>query len=77
MKYSDGTVARLGDRVRIINGDRGVIVACLDTGEFSPDYPETEWEPSETGVIVRTDKGALVQFEEPLPPNLLEREGSK
>ena len=77
MKYPDGTTIRLGDRVRVINGDTGVIVACLDTGEFSPDYPETECEPSETGIIVRTDKGALVQFEDPLPPNFLERESSK
>jgi hypothetical protein len=77
MKYTDGTVARLGDRVRISNGDTGVIVASMDTGEFSPEYPETEWGHLKTGVFVCTDKGALVRFEDPLPPNLLRREDSK
>jgi hypothetical protein len=47
------------------------------TGEFSPEYPETEWGHLKTGVFVCTDKGALVRLEGPLPPNLLRREDSK
>ena len=77
MKYADGVVAHLGDRVRIRNGDTGVIVASMDTGEFSAEFPQSEWGHLKTGVLVRTDKGALVRFEDPLPARLLERESSK
>jgi hypothetical protein len=76
MKYPDGTLARLGDRVLIRNGDRGVIVASMDTGEFTPEFPQANW-GHYTGVLVRTDRGALVRFEDPLPAKLLVREGSK
>ena len=72
MKYADGTEARLGDRVRIRNGDTGVIVISVDTDEFNPEYPKDEWGDLKSGVLVRTDKGALVRFEEPVPPKLLE-----
>ena len=30
MKYDDGTVARVGDRVCIRNGDTGVVIASMD-----------------------------------------------
>jgi hypothetical protein len=73
MKYADGSEARLGDRVRIRNGETGVIVVSVDTGEFSAEYPKGEWEHLKTGVLVRTDKGALVRFADPLSPGLLER----
>ena len=64
MKYSDGTVARTGDRVRIVNGESGTIVFFVDTAEFSDEYPAGDWESLERGVTVRTDSGALVHFEE-------------
>jgi hypothetical protein len=44
MKYSDGSVAHLGDRVRITNGDTGTIIASMDTGEYGPEATK------ETGV---------------------------
>jgi hypothetical protein len=72
MKYTDGTVARVGDRVRIWNVETGVIVASMDTGEYSAEYPEAEWGYLKTGVMVRTDRGARVRLEDPEP---LERAG--
>lgn len=39
MEYTDGTVARVGDRVRIWNVDTGIIVASMDTGTFLPREP--------------------------------------
>jgi hypothetical protein len=51
-----------------------VVVASVDTGEYSVEYPEPEWAHLKTEVLVLTDRGALVRFEEPLPPNPLERE---
>lgn len=59
MKHEDGTVAWIGDRVCIRNGDRGVVIASIDTGDYSPE------------ILVRTDAGALVRFAEPLSPGLL------
>jgi hypothetical protein len=73
VKYADGSEVRLGDRVRIRNGEIGVIVASVDTDEFSAEYPKNEWAHLETGVLVRTEKGALVRFADPLTPNLLVR----
>jgi hypothetical protein len=74
VKYDDGTVARVGDRVRIRNGDTGVVIASMDTSEYSSDAPKSDWEHVGPGIIVRTDAGALVQFEDPLPPGLLWRD---
>jgi hypothetical protein len=72
MKYADGTVARVGDRVRIRNVDTGVVVASMDTGEYGAEYPEAARGYLKTGVMVRTDRGARVRLEDPEP---LEREG--
>jgi hypothetical protein len=74
MKYADGTPARLGDRVLIRNGERGVVVASMDTGEFTPEFPQANW-GHYTGILVRTERGALVRFEDPSPPVL--RDSSK
>lgn len=74
MQYPDGTLARLGGRVLIRNGDRGVVVASMDTGEVTPEFPQANW-GHYTGILVRTDRGALVQFEDPSPPVV--REGSR
>jgi hypothetical protein len=74
MKYDDGTVARVGDRVCIRNGDTGVVIASMDTGEYSSEATKHEWEYLGTGIIVRTDAGALVRFEDPLAPGLLWRD---
>jgi hypothetical protein len=73
MKYPDGTIARLGDRVRITNGDTGVIVASMDTDEYSREYPAENYAELKTGILILTDKGALVRFEEPDHSKLLMR----
>ncbi|MBV9634392.1 MAG: hypothetical protein JOZ40_07155 [Methylobacteriaceae bacterium] len=75
MKYQDGIEMRVGDRVRIRNGDTGTIVASMDAGEFSPDYPKENWEHFKTGILTLTDKGALVRFDEPFPQKLAFRIG--
>ena len=73
MKYQDGVEMRLGDRVRIVNGDTGVVVASMDTGEFSADYPREKCQDYGAGILVLTDKGALVQFDEPFPQKFVFR----
>lgn len=73
MKYSDGIVVRVGDRVQIRNGDTGVVVASMDTGEYGSAYPKEDWEQLKTGIMVLTDKGALVRFDEPLDQDMVRR----
>ncbi len=74
MKYVDGVDMQLGDRVKIINGETGTIVASMDTNEYMPEYKD-EFEYYKTGIMVRTDKGALVRFEEEFPQQLVSRLG--
>jgi len=64
MKYSDdGTEIRLGDRVRIYNSDTGVIVCSVDTDEYSEEFQDDWADTLKSGVLVRTDIGALVHIE--------------
>ena len=64
MKYVDGTEACVGDRVRCQNGDSGVVVFSIDTQSYSAEFPQAEWEYLKSGIMIRTDQGALVHFED-------------
>ena len=64
MKYADGTEARLGDRVRITNGDTGTVIASMDTDEYGSEATQENWAHMGAGILVRTDRGALVQFDD-------------
>jgi hypothetical protein len=64
MKYADGTEARLGDRVRITNGDIGTVIASMDTDEYGSEATKENWAHMGAGILVRTDRGALVQFDD-------------
>lgn len=64
MKYADGSVAHLGDRVRITNGDTGTVIASMDTEEYGPEAAREDWVHVGGGILVRTDRGALVQFDD-------------
>lgn len=61
MKYQNGIEARLGDRVKLLNGDTGTIVFSADTNEYSEEYPEKQWRYVKEGVMIETDNGALVR----------------
>lgn len=73
MKYSNGSKIRVGDRVKIGNGDTGVVVACLFSDEYSVGYPRNEWEYLKEGVLLRTDHGALVHLDEMFEDDFLVR----
>jgi len=64
MKYPDGTEARLGDRVKFSNGDLGSVVFSIDSDEYSKDFPKEEWSYLKKGIMVRTDNGALIHYED-------------
>jgi hypothetical protein len=63
MKYVDRREAHVGDRLQISNGDVGVVVASIDTGEYSPEFPSEGWAELKQGIMVLTGNGALVHFE--------------
>ena len=74
MKYADGTEVRLGERVRIGNGDIGLVVVSIDTNEFDPQFSAEDWADLKTGVLIVTETGALTHLEEPWDSQLLTRE---
>jgi hypothetical protein len=65
MRYTDGTEAKLGDRVQFSNGEQGYVVFSIDTDEYSADFPKEKWSHLAKGVMIETDAGALVHFEDP------------
>ena len=62
MHYPDGSEIKLGDRVIIFNVDSGYIVASMDRGEYSDTFPKKDWAYLREGIMVQTDKGALVHL---------------
>lgn len=64
MKYADGQDVKLGDKVRLGKDSGGVVVFIIDTGEYSPDYPEAEWKGNlKKGVMVRFPLYGLIHYE--------------
>lgn len=62
MKYSDGSEAKLGDRVKLWDGIYGVVVCSFDTSEYFAGYPKDEWEYLKSGVMIKTDKAGLIHY---------------
>ncbi|MGU3494136.1 hypothetical protein ACLBXM_08840 [Xanthobacteraceae bacterium A53D] len=60
MRYKDGRLVRMGDRVRLGTLD-GTVVFSIDTDEFSPDYPAADWSYLGEGVMIHTEKVGLIQ----------------
>jgi hypothetical protein len=54
----------LGDRVRITNGDIGTVIASMDTDEYGPEATREDWAHVGGGILLRTDRGALVQLDD-------------
>lgn len=65
MRYPDGQIARLGDRVRLWKGVEGKVVCSIDTNEFPKEYPQTEWGYLRRGVLIRSSEAGLIHYLEP------------
>ena len=65
MRYPDGQEVRLGDKVQLWAGTQGMVVCSLDTQEYSPAYPATEWSYLRSGVLVLCDTAGLIHYIEP------------
>lgn len=64
MNYTDGTQAKVGDRVLIGGQCHGVVVADIDGDEYSRDYPGDQWRNLGSGVMIDTDFGGLVHYDQ-------------
>jgi len=64
MNYTDGTQAKAGDRVLIGGRHHGVVVADMDGDEYSREYPREQWGNLGSGVMIDTDFGGLVHYDQ-------------
>jgi hypothetical protein len=65
MKYPNGKEVKIGDKVKLWEGCHGIVVASLDTGEYSTSYPEKDWEYLKAGVLIDSNKAGLIHYLEP------------
>lgn len=64
MKYTDGNQAKVGDKVLIDSQHYGLVVADIDGNEYSVDLPREQWGYLKSGVIINTEFGGLVHYEQ-------------
>lgn len=64
MKYKDGTVVKIGDKIKLWEDCYGIVVASIDTGEYDHSYLKEEWEYLNSGILVNSDKAGLVHYSE-------------
>lgn len=65
MKYANGNMVRLGDRVRFEPNLTGVVVCSVDTSEYMEKYPRDQWASYlKHGVLIETVEIGLVHLEE-------------
>jgi hypothetical protein len=67
MKYSDGRDVKLGDRVKLGDDDGGVVVASIDTAEYSIEHSEAQWGYLKKGVMIKFPKHGLIHYENAEP----------
>jgi hypothetical protein len=65
MKYQNGRVAAVGDRVRLWKNQYGTVVCSIDTKQFTPEHPQEQWEYLGAGIMIQTDDGNLFHYTEP------------
>ena len=65
MKYPNGRHVAVGDRVELWKDRQGTVVCSIDTGEFTSDYPKSEWGYLGSGVVIRTDAGEVFHYAQP------------
>lgn len=60
MKYSDGKEAKAGDEIQISGIYNGLVVVCIDSGDYLPGHES--WDYLKHGIMVDTDFGGLVYY---------------
>ena len=65
MKYPDGQEVKLGDRVKLGRDEVGVVVASMDSDEYSSEHPKSQWGYLQRGVMIQFPQLGLVRYEKP------------
>jgi len=65
MRYADGNLAKLGDRILVWEGNEGVVVCSMDTDEYSEEYPREVFGYLQRGIMVLSEKAGLIHYVEP------------
>jgi hypothetical protein len=65
MRYPDGQDVRVGDRVKLGEDDRGIVVASIDTDEYSEAHPRAQWGYLKRGVMIEFPMHGLIHYETP------------
>jgi hypothetical protein len=61
MHYASGEAVLPGDRVDL-DGWTGVVVAVIEDGLYSSEYPEDEWSYLVEGLLIETDQVGLLHY---------------
>jgi hypothetical protein len=62
MKYKNGEIAKVGDKVKLWNGCYGAVVCSIDTHEYTNEYQEKDWKYLGEGILVFTDQTGLIHY---------------
>jgi hypothetical protein len=64
MYYADGQDVKLGDIVRLGNGESGVVVCSIDSNEYSDEYTEADWSCLKNGAMIIFANDGLMHYED-------------
>ena len=67
MRYPDGQLVRLGDRVKLGADDKCTIVSDIDGDEYSEAHPKEQWGYLGNGVMLESPLYGLIHMESPDP----------
>jgi hypothetical protein len=65
MKYADGLEVLLGDKVSLGGGMTGVVVAAIDSDNYSTTDLRRDWSYLSHGVLVQSSEAGMVHFSGP------------
>jgi hypothetical protein len=64
VNYKDGTLVRLGDRVKLLGDVFGEVACSMDTDDYSDEFTKKDWGYLKRGVMIKTKELGLVHFSE-------------
>jgi hypothetical protein len=64
MKYVDGTIAKIGDLVRLNHDEEAEVVALIAETQARSDIKIEEWQYLNDGVLIESRKYGLFHFQE-------------
>jgi hypothetical protein len=62
VNYRDGQSVRLGDRVKLGTDPGGIVVAVIDTGEYTAEFSEAAWGYLGAGILINFPKFGLIHY---------------